>query len=138
MLFTIVFKKKLIQSYLKKCLVLLITNTVFQLYTRTSSTECVVSECLFIYLFDDDLVEIETCRKGVSHKRLFTTDCAIYCLKYCIINLLHGAWFTLNLTLCLLQYSSTKANLLLGGTESQSHVPVVLYRKNGPQSLADT
>jgi len=111
---------------------------VFQLYTRTTLTEFVVSVCLFIYLFDDDLVEIKTCRKGVSHRRLFTIDCVICCLKYCIIDLLHGTWFTLNLTLCLLQYSTVKANLLLGDTVSQSHVPVVLYSNNGPQSLEDT
>jgi len=107
---------------------------VFQLYTRTPLTEFIVSVCLFIQLLDDDLVEVETCRKGVSHKRLFTTACVICCLKYCIINILHGTRSTLNMLLCLLQYSNVKANLLLGGAESVTRASRFTFEECTPVS----
>jgi len=102
---------------------------VFQLYTRISLTEFVVFVRLFIQPLDDDLVEVETCRKGVSHKRLFTTDCVIFCLKYCIMNLLHGTRCTLNMPLRLLQYSNAKANLLLGGAESVTRASRFIFEE---------
>ena len=38
---------------------------------------------------DDDLVEVETRRRNINNKWLFIIDCAIYRIKYCIINLSH-------------------------------------------------
>jgi hypothetical protein len=38
--------------------------------------------CLCIYLSDDDILELETCRRNVSDKWLFITDCTIRCIKY--------------------------------------------------------
>lgn len=102
---------------------------MFRLYTRTSLTEFVVFVCLFKQQPDDDFVEVETCRKGVSHKLLFTTDCVICCLKYCIINLLHGTRFTLNMPLCLLQYSNVKANLLPGEAESVTRASSFIFEE---------
>ena len=33
--------------------------------------------CLCMYLSDDDLVDVETCRQNTSHSRLFIIDCAV-------------------------------------------------------------
>jgi hypothetical protein len=65
--------------------------------TCTSLTEFVVYLC--IYLPDDDLVEVETCRRDISDKWLFIIDCAVCWFKYCIINLLHGIWIMYKLSL---------------------------------------
>jgi hypothetical protein len=39
--------------------------------------------CLCIHLPDEDLVQVETCMRNVSHKLLFVTDCAVCWIKYC-------------------------------------------------------
>ena len=44
--------------------------------------EFAVLVCLFVYLPDDDLVEVETCRRNISDKRLFIIDCAVHCIKH--------------------------------------------------------
>ena len=67
-----------------------------KIYARTSLTEFSVLVCLFIYLPDDDLVQVETCRGNMYDKLLFITDCAVCWIKYCTVNLLHGIWITLN------------------------------------------
>jgi len=41
-------------------------KTLVYFYTRTSLTEFAVHVCLYIYLPDDDLVEVETCGKDVT------------------------------------------------------------------------
>jgi hypothetical protein len=48
-------------------------------------TEFAVLLGLCIYLPDDDLVEVETCRRDISDKLLFIIDCAVCWIKYCII-----------------------------------------------------
>jgi hypothetical protein len=35
-----------------------------------------------MYLRDDDLVEVETCRRDISDKWLFTINCAICLINY--------------------------------------------------------
>jgi len=58
-------------------------------------TECAVFVYLFMYSPDNDLVQVETCRRG-SDKRLFIIDCVVCWIEYHIISLLHGIWITLN------------------------------------------
>jgi hypothetical protein len=64
---------------LRMCLVLQY-SAVFVKY-NTSLTKFVLFACLFIYLPDDDLVEVETCRRVISDKLLFITDCAVFLLN---------------------------------------------------------
>jgi hypothetical protein len=49
-------------------LVSLINNTVLQLNTRTCLTEFAALVCICMYLPDDDLVEVETCRREIRDK----------------------------------------------------------------------
>lgn len=67
-----------------------------KVYARTSLTVFAVFLCVFIYLPDDDLAQVETCRRNIHDKWWFTTDWAFCWIKYCIFNLPHGIWFTLN------------------------------------------
>jgi hypothetical protein len=39
----------------------------------------------------------KTYRWNMNDKWLFITDCAVCCIKYCLINLLQGIWITLNI-----------------------------------------
>ena len=63
------------------------TNILLQICTSTSQTEFEVIVCLWLYLQDDDLVEIETCRKvrRVKIIRVITITCAVCWTTYCII-----------------------------------------------------
>ena len=64
------------QIMLRMCLVLQY-SAIFVKY-NTSLTEIVLFACLCIYLPDDDLVEVETCRRVISDKLLFITDCEVF------------------------------------------------------------
>ena len=46
--------------------------------------------CLCINIPDDDLVEVEACRRGISEKLLFVIFCAMCWVRYGIITLLYG------------------------------------------------
>jgi len=39
---------------------------------------------LYTYMPDDDLVEVITCRRGISDKLLFTIEYAVCWIKYCV------------------------------------------------------
>jgi len=46
----------------------LIKQILFELYTRISATEFAVLVCLCMYLLDDDVTNVETCRRNISDK----------------------------------------------------------------------
>jgi hypothetical protein len=53
--------------------------------------------CRCMYLPDEGLVEVETCRRNINDKFVYITECAICWTKYCIISLLHRNWTTLKI-----------------------------------------
>jgi len=52
--------------------------------------------CLYVYVPDDSLVGVETCRRDINDKLLFFTDGAVWWIKYRMVSILHGMWIALD------------------------------------------
>jgi len=56
-------------------------STQYRTHIHISWTQFAVLVCLYIYRPDDDLVDVETCRRNISDKFLFVTDYAACWIK---------------------------------------------------------
>jgi hypothetical protein len=68
-----IYKGIQIEQILSKILI----HNICILTLHMHISEFAVFVCLSVYLPDDDLVEVETCRGDTSDKLLFITDCAV-------------------------------------------------------------